>query len=975
MAARPSFGERGGSLPDSEGTPGLTAEPYQTKGQSRGRWGFPVVVCWLICSWVSSVGAGDLTEGFESDTKSWQMVRGVSRAKMLRHERTDEIVRTGLRSEALLLETFANDGFASLVHKLPPAMRFDELKASVWVWSNHPGIQVWVRVRLPHQRDERTGQMLIVDVKGDIHTGGGQWQRLAVDLSDRNFEETMRRVRSNLALQVGTRNANAAGAYVDQISLRVTEEQVTWELAIDDLELTPVVSPQNVGTAPNPDNPITTVERVAPRIRIGDDRVLLDGLPFFPMFVPYHGESTATLQKSLCNVVWVPDYEDRDLLQQMSEAGLGVMATPPQPDLETASPEQAGLLPFTAHTDPILFWMLDVQIPSSRLQQASAWAEMVRDADRQRARPIMADVMGKEREFHRQLSLVGTSRSILHTTKTPRMYADSLEQRMRMGLPGKPKFTLIPTSPAAELIASRPARSTVPVVEPEQIWMQANIALAAGFKGLGYLTLDSLETDRIGAEEQRLAIELMNYRIRLLESWLATAKVSQQARVQVGPQTTAHRSPLISSWDVRPGVVDTSSEGLAARQIQATVLECDQGLLILLNWIEDTSQYQPGWMVAQDVRILVNRDILQVCELTTTSLSEHTLDTKDVPGGTEIRLKDFNQSAVLLVPTDAQAKDALNDQLTQVRPIASQAWARLARAKLTRVREIHHQLGKASAPPVRGAEDALRDASHLVDQAEKLDKAGRHTEVEIPARRAMANLRSLQQNHWQNAVRQENSPASSPHTICFQTLPDHYRLKAALKRSGPDGENLLPSGGFDDSDRVLDEWTMTSELPTDSPIDKSAACEGPPGESCLHLGAAVPMGGRVPLPPLDLSPVLLTGPAIPVLSGQIVRVQGRIRIKQPLEASTDGLLIYDSLVGTAGALRFREATPRGDWQEFEFYREVAHSGHIRLMLELQGLGNVWLDDLRVTATTLSEPDIDLPQTAPVPRRSPVERKP
>ncbi len=927
---------------------------------------YPLLVSVFLCSLVTRIWAGDLIEGFETETKSWQFVRGISRAKSLRHERTTEIIHSGQRSEALLLETYANDGFATLTHKLPPALRFDELKVSVWVWADHPGIQVWVRVRLPNQTDQRTGQRLVVDVKGDIHKGSGQWQQLAVDLSDRNFEETMRRVRSNLALQVGTRNANAEGAYVDQISLRLPDEKVTWGLAMDDLQLSPVVTPQNVGTDPD-SNDIDKPDRLSPRIRIGDDRVLLDGLPFFPMFVPYHGESTASLQKSLCNVVWVPDYEDRQLLQQMTEAGLGVMATPPPPDLETDSSEPAGLLPFTAHTDAILFWMLDVQIPSSRLQQASAWAEMVRDADRQRARPIMADVVGKEREFHRQLSLVGTSRSILHTTKTPRMYADSLDQRIRMGLPGKPKFTLIPTSPAKELIASRPAGSTVPVVEPEQIWMQGNIALAAGFKGIGYLTFDSLESDRLGAEECRRAIELMNYRIRLLEPWLATAKVLQHARVQIGMTSSTNRSALVSDWDVRPGSVDISPEGVAARQIQATVLECDQGMLILLNWLEDTAQYQPGWMVAQDVRILVNREILQVCELTTTGLNEHTLDTKDVPGGTEIRLKEINQSAVLLVTTDQQAKDTLTSQLTQVRPLASEAWASLARAKLARVRDIHHQLLQAQAPSVTKAESALRDASHLVDQAEKLHKAGRFTEVEIPARRALANLRSLQQSHWKNAVRSENSPASSPHTICFQTLPDHYRMKATLKLAGPESENRLPSGGFADSDRVFVEWTMTSELPEGSPILKTAALVGPPGEACLHLGAALPAGDKPPLPNWEQTPVSVTSPAIPVITGQIIRVQGRLRIKQPLDASTEGLLVYDSLVGTVGALRFREPTQNGDWQAFEYFREVAHSGEMRLIFELKGLGNVWLDDLCVTATSPVEPDIQGEGAAPTTR--------
>ena len=916
---------------------------------ARGRFVLSVALFVFLGVCAPAARAENYTEGFESETPSWVFVKNSSQAKVHRKARTTEIFRSGQRSEALEIETLPYDGRVEIVHKLPPAVRFDELKASVWLWSNHPGVQVSVRVRLPQQLDQRTGQSLVAEVYGDLHSGGGQWQRLAVDLSDRSFEETMRRVRSDLARRVGIKRVNDQGAYVDQISLRLaTHERVTWDLKIDDLELTQFVPAALEGTSPDEAN-----GRISPRVRIGDDRVLLDGQPFFPLIIPDHGESVETLAQSNCSVVWIADYEDRKRLQELSGAGLGVMATPPQPDLETDTAEQAGLLPFTAHTDPILFWMLDVQIPPSRLQQASAWAEMVRDADRQRARPIMADVMGKEREYHRELSFLGASRSILHTTKSPRIYADTLDLRRRMALPGKPEFTLISTEPAEELVASRPARLSAPVVEPEQIWMQANIALAAGFKGIGYLSFRSLESEGLGFDERRLAIEIMNYRIRVLEPWLATAKVLQQARVQVGKDASPNRSPLLSSWDVRPGVKDDSPSGIAAQQIQATVLECDQGLMILVNWLEDNAQYQPGRMVAQDVRLLVNRDIVQATEMTTTGLQQHTLDWNTVAGGTEILIKDFNQSAVILVTSDRQAMDALNEQLVRVRPMVSEAWSKLGRAKVNRVRGVHQQLVNL-APPVTNAEPVLREASHLIDLAEKAHAAGKYADTEDLTRRAMAYMRDLQQTHWKIAVGRDLSPASSPHALCFQTLPDHWRMKESLKQATRVSDNLLPSGSFDDADAVLVGWTRTSGLAEDSPIRTIAELVGPPGAASLSLGAGV---ARDKTPPSHWEQTLVSmvSPPMPVAVGQIIRVQGRIQIKQPLQGTTDGLLVYDSLVGTVGALRFRESTPQGEWQEFEFTREVANSGEMRLMFDLKGIGTVSLDDLRVTATDVTSP--------------------
>ena len=83
-----------------------------------------------------------------------------------------------------------------------------------------------------------------------------------------------------------------------------------------------------------------------------------------------------------------------------------------------------------------------------------------------------------------------------------------------------------------------------------------------------------------------------------------------------------------------------------------------------------------------------------------------------------------------------------------------------------------------------------------------------------------------------------------------------------------------------------------------------------------------------------------------------------------IAATTDGLLVYDSLVGTIGALRFKEPTTKGTWQEFEFYRQVSRSGEMQLLFDLKGIGNVWLDDLRVTAIQPAQMDTAAGESPP-----------
>ncbi len=924
-----------------------------------------IVVCCAVCGLTDSpLVASDFAEGFESDQTSWQI--GSTGAKVLVHRRTDQkaLVRSGRQSEELHIETHPGDAPCRLVHAIPPTLRMDETQVAAWVMSDHPGIAASVRVRFPKQIDPRTKRPLVVALTGDQHPGGNQWQRLAVKLDDRAYASEMRRFRELLAREVGIRSLNDQGAYIDQFVIHMTNEARVWRLAIDDLELSPVITP--------PDLPDQDEARAysGPQIRIGDDRILLDGQLIFPIFMPYHGEHPTTLASSLCNVIWVPDYQDHPLLQKCAEAGLGVMAAPPQPNFARESPDEAGLVPFGPETDPVLLWLLDVRIPGSQVETTTAWAEMVRDADGKRERPILADVTSSEREFNRGIDFLGASRSVLHTSVSPRSYLETLETRRRYALPGKPMFTLIPTEPSPELLNSRFAGAAPVVVEPEQIWMLSNAALAAGYKGLGYLTFESLEGNGPGCEERRRAIELGNTRIRLIEPWLATGKVLPPLPVQVGPPAAAENgkrlSPLTSRWDVRPHANDQSENARIASKIRATAMECDQGLIILVNWIDDDAQFQPSGMTANDVYLLLNRNIVHAWELTTTSLRDHTIEVTPAAGGTQIRLKNFDQSAVILISKDQTAEKNISRRIEQFRPIASKAWVDLARAKLTRVRAVHEELVTLAprTAKVPNAEGLLRQANYSVDQAEKALAADRLTEVEQHAQNAMLSLRRLQHAHWTHATQSLTSPVSSPHTLCFQTLPDHWRMTSALhgevQAANADvtvptrlseSANLLPTGEFEDIDELLNAgWTL--ESPEQGPLIAKAELLGPgrSGRSCLFL--SVTPATKKPLPPTIETPlVVMTSPAIRVLAGQLIRIQGQYRIPTLIRNSQEGLVITDSLLGATGALRLNATG--SDWASFEVLREAPRDGELRLQIELKGIGTASIDRLQVTAVELA----------------------
>src|SRR5262249_15491867 len=150
---------------------------------------------------------------------------------------------------------------------------------------------------------------------------------------------------------------------------------------------------------------------LGPPVRLQQSRLEVEGKPFFPRIVPYHGESLNDLAKMRLNTAWVPDYRDLDLLADLRRAGLWAMAVPPRAtvDGERIDATSVPLAPFRRDTSPILFWYLGTRIPPEARNELFQWEDQIRNADQAMNRPVMADVGGLERSFSKRLSMLGVS--------------------------------------------------------------------------------------------------------------------------------------------------------------------------------------------------------------------------------------------------------------------------------------------------------------------------------------------------------------------------------------------------------------------------------------------------------------------------------------------------------------------------------------------------------------------------------------
>lgn len=874
------------------------------------------------------------SDNFDGPDPSWKVNFNSSQLKLGAHRRHTRIKVDGRSSEHFVLESLQPGAVAQFESPLPPARVIDDLELTLWMRSNRPGAILWLRAVLPHQTDPGTGRPAEIYFEGGRYQGpAGKWEQLSCVTLQKQKLALLGLLRSRIQQpQIDTRDM-----YVDRAVVTAQFDRGTVELFVDELRFGPIVGPSEDAVVQTAGESLQRASAVEFRL----NQLFVEGRPFFPRIIPYHGENLDTLQQT-GNVVYVPDYSDVRLLTELQQRKMWAAATPPRPLTpkgDVLQSHDAGFVPFSPETARILFWNLGTRIPGSAHEYLASWSNQIRNADRDFRRPIIVDVVGNERMISREIPMLSMSRHALNTSFSLRQYRDWLIERRP--LPGSFPWTWIQTEPSQSNADWREqSRTTSVVVEPEQIFLQVYAALAAGCRGIGYWKRTPLDSEAAGADERLLAVSLLDLQLGLLEPWLATSigGVWQIPFEPVG-QDESTGNALLGRGDrsVR------SKKSADQTRFEAAVIRSDNMLLLLPICYDDGSQFVPSAMVADEMEIVVPfHETASAWEVSTTGI--RSLPRERGPGGIRIKLDRFDLGTVILLTSDPQVKPALERSIAAVAEQSARAWIDLASAKRTRVRGVHAELQNLGVD-ARNSSEVLAAADRALAAAQTAFERGAYNEARQHSGEAMKFVRFLQHRHWWFAVQKLSSPVSSPYTICFQTLPDHWRMIRRLGQSRAKMEaNLLLSGDFEDEDTMIVEGWQHSQSSLDGVRAGAELVQsGREGKYCLRLWAA-PVPGHQQLGSLPHSPVTMTTPPLPVRSGQIVHVSGWVQVVAPVTQSLDGAMLYDSLLGPSGALRWD--TP-AEWQRFELIREVHESGDFSLNLVLTGLGDVRFDDLQV----------------------------
>ncbi|MBI3836940.1 MAG: hypothetical protein HY288_03275, partial [Planctomycetia bacterium] len=156
-----------------------------------------------------------LRDDFEGPETSWSYAADDASYKVEAHQRVQQNAHAGRWCERLAVR--GNNGtYIYYAHPIGSARVINELRASVWLKADRPGLQILARVVLPRSSDPRSGNPLSTLIRGTGYTQVGAWQQLRIENVPQLLERQVRVLRTQFGPQVDAREA-----YVDRVLLNV----------------------------------------------------------------------------------------------------------------------------------------------------------------------------------------------------------------------------------------------------------------------------------------------------------------------------------------------------------------------------------------------------------------------------------------------------------------------------------------------------------------------------------------------------------------------------------------------------------------------------------------------------------------------------------------------------------------------------------------------------------------------------------
>jgi len=842
-----------------------------------------------------------------------------------------------------------------LIFRLPrvPSRLHNDFEASINVVASAAGVRTGLIVMLPQQIDPRTGQPLLMIVGGDALRVVDVAKKLSVKATKQAINAQLRSTRAELHQS----DINSQGAMI--VGLATILDALPGEhfIQLGDVEYGPVIPPDAASIALAA-NAFGTTNSSAPISRhflpldISLDSIQINRQPVILRMAPDHGEPVETLQQLGLNTVWSPDFRQTERALELYQSGFAVLATPPHPEFEPGDFSRLlqALSPLEQQCPNVSGWYLGTRVSRDDLPHLLAWSREVRSGDRTFQRPQLADLTEAEGAAAREIDLIGIGRHVIGRSDSFGELRNLLYRRRRVGGQLAFPWTWIQVEPSSAQQAWRSAMQLPQsYVEPEQIQHQVYAAISAGCKGIGFWKTSALQPENPRDQETAIAIELACMEIELLEPFLARGRLDGHLKMLTASDKVAANAPSIDrkrSSGIQSALGSSNISASAGSSdlpsgSDAAIITADRAMLILPTLWDETSQIVPGPMYERSIELTVAAtETASAYQISTTGI--HNFPRDVIAGGLHVKIDDFDRSAAILVTSDTELIRNLKSRIFEMAERAATQSAKLANLKYLRVMQVMEALREEHSVP-RGADSLLAAAKQSLDRAEHEVSSRDFADAAVFSRDCLRILRQVQQACWNDAIAELSSPAQSPHTVSFNTLPEHWRLMHYVDRQiGRASENLVRSGDFENV-RMFAEDGWQRDAVASSVFYSSADLVNEPatGNTVLQLKAWQTQAG----PPPEITPLSLTTPSIAVQTGDVMLVRGRWRKGRAAFGTTvNPVLLFDSELGPENGLRPKLTN---DWQTFELFRPISAPGEFRISLALTGPADVHLDDLEI----------------------------
>ncbi len=992
----------------------------------RGRWFAGVMALGLSLQSVASVdvlaqerqeepaepsadAASVWQDSFEDERPKWVREEVDAPVDWLAHDRSDLAAREGVRSERFVFKAGPGGG-VYVSYSVPKIVVAKDTKISLSVRSNLGGMRVLARVVLPEDKDPDTGRPSFVVVAGRSYENVGVWQRISIDELATEIENQARLLRIRSQRKVPTK-----GAYLERIVLNLYGGPNETTVYVDDLRIAPVdpsvlatrIAQQTATTEDaamqDPAEPKLGVQRVA----IQGGQLRRDGLGWYFSLIDAPGADWDQLLRMGFDVLSIDSGETGDAVADATRMGFLLSPRIGQGRLvEDDAPanviQRARKFPLL---EAVAFWdvgqnlglTIDDATAQKQLERNRALVRAIHDQAAVAAtqgRPfadlVSGMVAGRFSGYaipQNHLEMMAVDPTIWSSSKPHADVLAYLQQRKDLTTLANPAGVLFWgwVSARGEPAAARqlwgfdpPPIWGQPRRQPEQLRLDAYLAMASGFRGIGVRS----DADLTRAAGRPLLLELgfLNEEIDLVEAILSD---------QQGPIQSISCFPPDPPMQVsRNGLSGITSKNVVSNELgahpsirgSAINLPEKRGRLVMIADLDEYAQWQPPQMSLNNLTVRIPGTAENATAYLISPGEVRVLERRRVPGGLQLVVPEFDTTAMILLTTDDNLAEWTKAAVARNRAMASAMAIEQAELQLAWATEVHNRLATDGI--------GLNEAGQWQGLSQERIRSARESQARedfaqawAEARRALRPLRIMMRDHWMQGYRyfqevarynlretatpdgsgQPSSlpvlvqPMSSPGLIAFNTLPQHY-LWCSWVRDGKFTDNSVLGGSFDDPNEIRTAGWINLCRQSEGRAGAALSAEGPGGQGrVLRLNVSRRSDARIDeLAAFVDNPVAMvrTHP-IKVNPREMIRIRVKVRMPRPQQPGAGGLVVEDSLGGPA--LAFRSSAAVTEWSEVVLYRRVVDETSMTVKLGLAGDGDVFFDDLRVERLTENAP--------------------